>query len=165
MIDPTGNHRSDQDISDALRARTSPCKDVECAGHATASSSAFSGIRAAANPQCFPSSPDCRRRRTAASSSTAKKSMSREPTGASCSSRHVCLPWLTAGENVALAVSRAFPKYTCKTDEKIRPQKYLELVGIADCYDQKPAELSLGTQQCVSLARALSTGAAVSVAG
>src|SRR5262249_56679689 len=35
-------------------------------------------------------------------------------------------------------------------------QKYMNLVGVAHCYDQMPAELSLGTQQCVSLARALS---------
>jgi ABC-type nitrate/sulfonate/bicarbonate transport system ATPase subunit len=34
--------------------------------------------------------------------------------------------------------------------------RYLELVGAADCADQLPHELSLGTQQCVSLARALS---------
>jgi ABC-type nitrate/sulfonate/bicarbonate transport system ATPase subunit len=33
---------------------------------------------------------------------------------------------------------------------------YLDLVGIADAADQLPAQLSLGTQQCVSLARALS---------
>jgi ABC-type nitrate/sulfonate/bicarbonate transport system ATPase subunit len=34
-------------------------------------------------------------------------------------------------------------------------EKYMELVGVADCYDQKPSELSLGAQQCTSLARAL----------
>ena len=32
----------------------------------------------------------------------------------------------------------------------------LDLVGVGDAADQLPAELSLGTQQCVSLARALS---------
>ena len=32
----------------------------------------------------------------------------------------------------------------------------LDLDGVADAADQLPAELSLGTQQCVSLARALS---------
>ncbi len=32
---------------------------------------------------------------------------------------------------------------------------YLELVGVADVADQLPPQLSLGTQQCVSLARAL----------
>jgi ABC-type nitrate/sulfonate/bicarbonate transport system ATPase subunit len=34
--------------------------------------------------------------------------------------------------------------------------RYLDLVGIADAAEQLPAHLSLGTQQCVSLARALS---------
>jgi ABC-type taurine transport system ATPase subunit len=65
------------------------------------------------------------------------------------------LPWLSAGENVTLAVAQAFPKYNLK-QRKEQAEKYLELVGISGCYDQKPAELSLGTQQCVSLARALS---------
>src|SRR5689334_17940322 len=64
------------------------------------------------------------------------------------------LPWLSAGENVALAVGRAFPKYTHK-QRREQAEKYLELVGAAGTYDQKPAELSLGTQQCVSMARAL----------
>jgi nitrate ABC transporter ATP-binding subunit len=65
------------------------------------------------------------------------------------------LPWLTAGENVELAVGRAFPKYGHK-QKREHALKYLELLDVVDCYDQKPAELSLGTQQCVSLARALS---------
>ncbi len=34
---------------------------------------------------------------------------------------------------------------------------YLDLVGVADAADQFPGQLSLGTQQCVSLARALSS--------
>ena len=54
------------------------------------------------------------------------------------------LPWLTARQNVALAA--------CRADAR----QYLELVGVADVSDQMPAALSLGTQQCVSLARALS---------
>jgi nitrate/nitrite transport system ATP-binding protein len=66
------------------------------------------------------------------------------------------LPWLTAGENVSLAIGQALPKHMWK-QRKERAQKYLELVGIGGCYDQNPAELSLGMQQCVSLARALST--------
>lgn len=65
------------------------------------------------------------------------------------------LPWLTAGENVALAAGRAFPHYTRK-QRREQAEKYLELVGAEGCYDQNPAELSLGTQQCVSMARALS---------
>src|SRR6516162_10330126 len=31
----------------------------------------------------------------------------------------------------------------------------MELVGVVNCYSQLPAELSLGAQQCTSLARAL----------
>lgn len=65
------------------------------------------------------------------------------------------LPWLTAGENVALAVGRAFPQYRFR-QRREQAERYLELLGIPDCYRQMPAELSLGTQQCVSLARALS---------
>ena len=64
------------------------------------------------------------------------------------------LPWLTAGDNVALAAGQAFPKYTRKQREK-HARKYLEMLGLSDCYEQAPAELSLGTQQRVSLARAL----------
>ena len=56
------------------------------------------------------------------------------------------LPWLTARQNVALAMKRG----------QFTPDRYLELVGAGDCADQMPNELSLGTQQCVSLARALS---------
>ena len=65
------------------------------------------------------------------------------------------LPWLSAGENVTLAVGRAFPNYDAK-HRKEQAEKYLEMLGVIDCYNQTPAELSLGTQQCVSLARALS---------
>lgn len=65
------------------------------------------------------------------------------------------LPWLSAGENVTLAVGRAFPKYNQK-QKREQAEKYLELLGVPECYSQMPAELSLGTQQCVSLARALS---------
>jgi nitrate ABC transporter ATP-binding subunit len=64
------------------------------------------------------------------------------------------LPWLSAGENVVLAVERAFPAYT-RAQKREQAEKYLALVGAADCYAQQPSELSLGTQQCVSMARAL----------
>ena len=65
------------------------------------------------------------------------------------------LPWLSAGENVTLAIGRAFPDYT-RAQRREQAEKYLDLVGAGGCYDQKPTELSLGTQQCVSMARALS---------
>src|SRR5439155_22045283 len=67
-----------------------------------------------------------------------------------------CLfPWLTARQNVALAVRRASPRLT-RAERRTRADQYLELVGVADAASRLPEELSLGTQQCVSLARALS---------
>jgi len=62
------------------------------------------------------------------------------------------LPWLNARQNVDLALSRQGRGATAKT-----PDDYLSLVGVVDAAEQLPAALSLGTQQCVSLARALST--------
>src|SRR2546427_7519820 len=66
------------------------------------------------------------------------------------------LPWLTARQNVALAMRHARPTLT-RAERRSEADHYLELVGVADCRDQWPTGLSLGTQQCVSLARALST--------
>jgi nitrate/nitrite transport system ATP-binding protein len=61
------------------------------------------------------------------------------------------LPWLTARQNVALAMKQGRQNVL-----RHNVTRYLELVGAGDCADQMPDELSLGTQQCVSLARALS---------
>jgi ABC-type nitrate/sulfonate/bicarbonate transport system ATPase subunit len=60
------------------------------------------------------------------------------------------LPWLTARQNVALAAERA-PRGA----RRLRPEAYLEMVGVTDVADELPSSLSLGTQQCVALARAL----------
>jgi nitrate ABC transporter ATP-binding subunit len=64
------------------------------------------------------------------------------------------LPWLTARQNVRLAVDRACPTKS-RTERAERVERYLDLLGIGDVAKQRPAELSLGTQQCASLARAL----------
>ena len=64
------------------------------------------------------------------------------------------LPWLNARENVALAVGRKFPALS-RAGRRAHADAYLDLVGVAEAAGQMPAELSLGTQQCVSLARAL----------
>jgi nitrate ABC transporter ATP-binding subunit len=61
------------------------------------------------------------------------------------------LPWLTARANVELAGRQAPGKRA-----RLSADHYLELVGVPDAADQLPTQLSLGTQQCVSLARALS---------
>lgn len=64
------------------------------------------------------------------------------------------LPWMTASENVRLAVQRANPRLP-RVEQIAKAAGYLELAGVADAASALPGELSLGTQQCVSLARAL----------
>lgn len=64
------------------------------------------------------------------------------------------LPWLSARDNVQLAADRA--DASRRRSPKVDARWYLDLVGVGEDADRLPAELSLGTQQCVSLARALS---------
>jgi nitrate ABC transporter ATP-binding subunit len=64
------------------------------------------------------------------------------------------LPWLSVRDNVLLAVKQKFQRLN-GADRRAHADRYLELTGVLDAADQLPAELSLGTQQCVSLARAL----------
>jgi nitrate/nitrite transport system ATP-binding protein len=66
------------------------------------------------------------------------------------------LPWLTAGQNVEIAATQGSQRRS-RRDAAAAAARYLELVGVADVAAQMPPQLSLGTQQCVSLARALST--------
>jgi ABC-type nitrate/sulfonate/bicarbonate transport system ATPase subunit len=60
------------------------------------------------------------------------------------------LPWMTARQNVRLAMTRRRAPARATS-----PDDYLELVGVADVAGQLPAQMSLGTQQCVALARAV----------
>lgn len=64
------------------------------------------------------------------------------------------LPWLSAFENVLLAVNQAFPNWSVAKKEQ-HTQKYLKLVNLGAAKDKKPGELSGGMKQRVSLARAL----------
>src|SRR5688500_19439034 len=63
------------------------------------------------------------------------------------------LPWLSARDNVRLAAAQR-PGRTAG-QQRATAEHYLALLGIAADADQMPAQLSLGTQQRVSLARAL----------
>lgn len=65
------------------------------------------------------------------------------------------LPWMTARENVRLAAAQR-PGAGRSREQLAVADHFLEMVGVADVADQLPGELSLGTQQCISLARALS---------
>jgi nitrate/nitrite transport system ATP-binding protein len=64
------------------------------------------------------------------------------------------LPWLTVHENVALAVDRVHPEWPAarRRDEVDR---HVALVGLAAARDKRPAQLSGGMRQRVSVARAL----------
>jgi nitrate ABC transporter ATP-binding subunit len=64
------------------------------------------------------------------------------------------LPWLTVRQNVELAASQGAVNKD-RREIAAAAGHFLELVGVADAADQWPPQISLGTQQCVSLARAL----------
>lgn len=64
------------------------------------------------------------------------------------------LPWLSVFENVALAVSQVFPKYS-KAELKEHVEKYVAMVKLTPALEKKPSELSGGMRQRASLARTL----------
>ncbi len=63
------------------------------------------------------------------------------------------LPWMSAFENVMLGVDRVYPTAS-KAERRATVEYYMELVGLGDSMKKAPAELSLGMQQRVGLARA-----------
>lgn len=63
------------------------------------------------------------------------------------------LPWLTARQNVMLGVEQVFGHGTPEERTQIA-EYYLARVGLESAMDKRPAELSLGMQQRVGLARA-----------
>jgi nitrate/nitrite transport system ATP-binding protein len=64
------------------------------------------------------------------------------------------LPWLTAFENVALAVDQVFSDWP-KEKREAQTERFISMVGLEHARDRKPAQLSGGMRQRVSLARAL----------
>ena len=66
------------------------------------------------------------------------------------------LPWLSALENVRLAVAAAFPAET-PPGHRRRAAAALERVGLGAALDRKPRQLSGGMRQRVALARAFAT--------
>ncbi|MGJ5672503.1 MAG: ABC transporter ATP-binding protein [Nostochopsis sp.] len=64
------------------------------------------------------------------------------------------LPWLTAWENVALAVNKVMRHKSQKERHQLIGH-YLEMVGLKDAIRKKPTQLSGGMKQRVALARAL----------
>lgn len=64
------------------------------------------------------------------------------------------MPWLTVAGNVALAVD-AVHKRKSKAERRDIAAKYIGMVGLDHAVDRRPAELSGGMRQRVSVARAL----------
>ncbi|WP_250122846.1 nitrate ABC transporter ATP-binding protein [Chroococcidiopsis sp. CCMEE 29] len=64
------------------------------------------------------------------------------------------LPWMTAFENIYLAVDSVWPNKP-KAEKVAIVHEHLALVGLSDAANKKPKELSGGMKQRVSIARAL----------
>ncbi|MCA1853886.1 MAG: ATP-binding cassette domain-containing protein, partial [Beggiatoa sp.] len=64
------------------------------------------------------------------------------------------LPWLTTYENVYLAVDQVFRNWSA-AQKQAHAEKYIEMVNLFPARDNRPAELSGGMRQRVSVARAL----------
>ena len=63
------------------------------------------------------------------------------------------LPWMTARENILLALDQVAP-HERRKEKKLAADKYLALVGLAGAGDTYPGELSAGMRQRVGIARA-----------
>lgn len=68
---------------------------------------------------------------------------------------HSLLPWLTAYENVELAVKQVFGKSKSKADMREWIEHNLSLVHMDHAMDKRPDEISGGMKQRVGIARAL----------
>jgi nitrate/nitrite transport system ATP-binding protein len=66
---------------------------------------------------------------------------------------HSLLPWKTCLGNVMFSVRAKHPGWT-KHQLREHSFKYLEMVGLKDAWDRKPAQLSGGMRQRVGIARA-----------
>ena len=63
------------------------------------------------------------------------------------------MPWLTAYENIRIAIKAAYPKWN-RTQVQDYVQQYIDMVGLSGAENKKPAALSGGMRQRVGLARA-----------
>jgi nitrate/nitrite transport system ATP-binding protein len=63
------------------------------------------------------------------------------------------LPWLSAGENVRVAVEAAFPDWP-RDRQRSQALRYMEMVRLGDAIHKRPNQLSGGMRQRVAIARA-----------
>src|SRR4030095_3077833 len=64
------------------------------------------------------------------------------------------LPWLTVYENIYLAVAQVFPHWASAKKQQ-HTEKFIAMVNLTPAREKRPAELSGGMRQRVSVARAL----------
>jgi NitT/TauT family transport system ATP-binding protein len=69
-------------------------------------------------------------------------------------------PWMTAGQNVVLALEQAFPGKS-KQEYRQTALEYLEMVGLADAYPKLPGQLSGGMRQRAAIARSFAINSPV----
>ncbi len=67
---------------------------------------------------------------------------------------YALMPWLTVWDNIALAVNAVHERQVAG-ERKALTEKYMGMVGLTHASDRRPAELSGGMRQRVSVARAL----------
>ena len=69
---------------------------------------------------------------------------------------YTLFPWMTAGENIILALRQAYPGKQTRELKELS-QEFLELVGLPDVYHKLPGKLSGGMRQRVAIARVFAT--------
>src|ERR1043166_644205 len=70
------------------------------------------------------------------------------------SQNYSLLPWLTVYENIYLAVNQVFPNWADAKKQQ-HTEKFIAMVNLTPAREKRPAELSGGMRQRVSVARAL----------
>ncbi|MEP0916247.1 nitrate ABC transporter ATP-binding protein [Leptolyngbya sp. DQ-M1] len=68
---------------------------------------------------------------------------------------YALLPWLTAFENVYLAIDSVFPQKS-NSEKTTIVNEHLAMVGLSEAAQKKPPQMSGGMRQRVAIARALS---------
>ena len=69
-------------------------------------------------------------------------------------------PWMTAGQNIILALEQAFPGKR-KNEHREAAAGYLEMVGLGGAYDKLPGQMSGGMRQRAAIARAFAVNSPV----